>query len=629
MLPTDRPTTETGWSPQEGNVAESDRFLVEADPERGGSLVRLYDKSADRELLSAGEVGNELLAYGEYSAHPYYGEGPWHLVPDGRIEGTAASRAEVTLEQCSIGERLVVRGTALGCRYTQETTLWNGLDRIEFRTHLDGFSGEDTLFRVRFPVDVEGAMPVSGVAGAVVGRTFGFPSVDVAEVPFTLDYPAYDWFGLSRCLKVELGEDEARAISVAELVIPAGGEWGDLGDELAAALVKQGVTSTLSTDDDGRYGLIDLDSNLPDARISVGGPEMNRFSSAVLDSADPGLGSALRRRVSEGGSARVWVSAEAPLQKVWSANPDLRDPRALPTLIVAGDSPEATMAAVRQLLDDMGDGTVTVDEVGEGGVGTGRVVDYGVAVMNRGNPGFNVDPYGALHLSLMRSCSGWPSGIWIDPPRRTLPDGGNFQFQRWSHTFEYALTGFAGDWRSAGMPGMAQAYNRTFHVIEIDSHQGDLAEEASFLQIEPASVLLSALKPLGNPIASQAGADHDPRRGLLIRLQESGGRPTEATVRAFTPLSDAFRTDVLEEPGDPLPSEAEGVTVSLGGFEISGVGAVPGHSAGSPVSESRPTRSSHRARTAGFRRLLAAQQGSGAAWVPAGHGAGLASRNVD
>ena len=101
--------------------------------------------------------------------------------------------------------------------------------------------------------------------------------------------------------------------------------------------------------------------------------------------------------------------------------------------------------------------------------------------MNRGNPGFNVDPYGALHLSLMRSCSGWPSGIWIDPPRRTLPDGGNFQFQRWSHTFEYALTGFAGDWRSAGVPSMAQGYNRTFHVRELDNHQGDLAEEASFL----------------------------------------------------------------------------------------------------------------------------------------------------
>jgi alpha-mannosidase len=583
LLPTDRPGP--GWSPREGNIAESDRYLVEADPERGGSLVRLYDKRADRELLSAGEVGNELLAYGEYSTHPYYGEGPWHLVPDGRAEGTAASGAQVTVERCAIGERVTVLGTALGCRYTQETLLWNGLDRIEFRTHLDGFSGEDTLFRVRFPVDVEGAMPVSGVAGAVVGRTFGFPSVDVAEVPFTLDYPAYDWFGLSSCVKVELGEDEARAISVAEVVIPSGPDWGELGDELAAALVKQGVTSTVSTDDDGRYGLIDLDSNLPDARISVGGPEMNKFSAAALESADPGLGSGLRRRVSGGGSARVWVPAEAPLQKVWSANPDLRDPRALPALIVAGDTPESTAAAVRQLLDDLGDGTVTVDEVGVGGAGSGRVEDYGVAVMNRGNPGFNVDPYGALHLSMMRSCSGWPSGIWIDPPRRTLPDGGNFQFQRWSHTFEYALTGFAGDWRSAGIPGMAQAYNRPFHIREIEAHSGDLTEEASFLEIEPPSVLLSALKPLGNPMASQAGTEADPGQGLLVRLQESGGRPTEATVRAFIPLSDAFRTDVLEEQGDPLEGPEGGVAVSLGGFEIAGVGATPGNPPDPPVSE--------------------------------------------
>ena len=280
LLPTD--VSDRGWTLKEGNVAESDHYLIEADPNRGGALVRIYDKGNDRELLSAGEVGNELLAYGEYSTHPYYGEGPWHLIPNGRADGTASSGAEVTVERCAIGERVTVVGTALGCRYTQEAVLWNGLDRIEFRTHLDGFSGEDTLFRVRFPVDVEGAMPVSGVAGAVVGRTFGFPSVDVAEVPFTLDYPAYDWFGLSRCLKVELGENEARAISVAEVVIPAGQDWGDIGDELAEALIKQGVTSTVSTDEDGRYGLIDFDSNLPDARISVGGPELNKFSAAAV-----------------------------------------------------------------------------------------------------------------------------------------------------------------------------------------------------------------------------------------------------------------------------------------------------------------------------------------------------------
>ena len=61
-----------------------------------------------------------------------------------------------------------------------------------------------------------------------------------------------------------------------------------------------------------------------------------------------------------------------------------------------------------------------------------------VAVFNRGVPSFAVDTDGTLHTSLMRSCTGWPSGTWIDPPRRTAPDGSNFQLQHWTHTFDYA-----------------------------------------------------------------------------------------------------------------------------------------------------------------------------------------------
>ena len=68
-------------------------------------------------------------------------------------------------------------------------------------------------------------------------------------------------------------------------------------------------------------------------------------------------------------------------------------------------------------------------------------------MLNRGVPGFAVDTEGTLHTSLMRSCTGWPSGMWIDPPRRTAPDGSNFQLQHWTHTFDYALVSGDGDWR--------------------------------------------------------------------------------------------------------------------------------------------------------------------------------------
>ena len=62
-----------------------------------------------------------------------------------------------------------------------------------------------------------------------------------------------------------------------------------------------------------------------------------------------------------------------------------------------------------------------------------------VALFNRGTPSGVVTPDGTLWMTLLRACSGWPSGVWIDGDRRTAPDGSSFAWQHWSHTFSYAL----------------------------------------------------------------------------------------------------------------------------------------------------------------------------------------------
>ena len=101
------------------------------------------------------------------------------------------------------------------------------------------------------------------------------------------------------------------------------------------ALVRAGVTATSTTAGRPRYGDLAVDSNLPDARIALGGPDENPFTAAVLAGADPAYAAELRRQ-SNAGEVRLWVPAEADLAQQWVPGADLRGARTLPVLIIAG-----------------------------------------------------------------------------------------------------------------------------------------------------------------------------------------------------------------------------------------------------------------------------------------------------
>lgn len=451
------------------------------DPKRGGCVSRLT--VGGRELLQAGRVGNELLVYEEYPAHPRYHEGPWHLVPNGAVTGSASTPAtSVRSETSALGERITVTGTVGPVRYTQTLTLWHGVDRLDGVTHIDAFDGADRLLRLRWPVRVPGALPVSEVANAVIGRGFGLIDVDSAEHPWTLDNPANNWFALSSTARVRLPDGD-RALGIAEIVTPDGAGAKDL----AVALVKAGVTSTCSAAPGARYGDLAVDSNLPDVRIALGGPDENPFTAEVLTGE---YADAFAAQLAATGRARLWVPAESPLEKVWVPGADLRAAHALPVLVVAGEG------AVDDLVADLDDATI---EVTHGGPLTEPPLDdYTVALVNQGVPGFAVDSGGALHLSLMRSCTGWPSGVWIDPPRRTHPDGSTFQQQHWTHSFDYTLMAGPGDWRAQSLVPRAHDVNHPLRAVRGEG--AGRPQTRSFLAVEPSGqVVLSALKPTGTP----------------------------------------------------------------------------------------------------------------------------------
>ncbi len=239
-------------------------------------------------------------------------------------------------------------------RFTQESVLWDGADLVDFRTHVDGSIGQDRLLRVRFGFDVPGGLPVYQTGLSVIGRPLGQTEVDVAEHGFTLDNPAHEWFGIGSAVRVALtaadGERRVRAIGVAEVIAPAGPVSDAFAprDPLAGrgarkavrallvALARQGVTATCSVPQGPRYGSIELDSNFPDVRISLGGRAENAFTSAVLDAADPAIAAEFDRQLAGTGAARVWVPGSGTPEQTFGPGADVRGLADLPVLVVAG-----------------------------------------------------------------------------------------------------------------------------------------------------------------------------------------------------------------------------------------------------------------------------------------------------
>ncbi|GLZ02783.1 alpha-mannosidase [Actinomadura sp. NBRC 104412] len=536
-----------GWTalPDEGRAAPvtvaNQAFEVTADPARGGALTSIRALRDGLELLRSGGLGGEFVLQREHPTHPVWGEGPWHLLPAGPGTGSGdggAGNAVVRAEECAVGRRVVTETSLGGLRITGEVLLWDGVGRVDFRSRVHGSIGSDHLLRVRFDLNVPGGRPVSEVGFGAIGRPFGFPDADAAEDLWTLDNPAHTWTALGSTARIALtGDDGTRhehAIGVAEVVAADDPQAAGEVRAVLAALAAQGVTATRTLPEGPRYGALDVDSNLPDVRIVLGGPETNPFAEEVLEGADP----AYREALADHG--RVLVPPARPLSEVWRPGADLRGTRDLPVLIVSGD-----LAAFR---DDLADATIEVRHSGALADADGALAGYSVALLNAGTPGTVTTTGGTINLNLMRSCSTWPSGVWIDGPLRTAPDGSSLSWQHWSHTFRYSLVAGEGDWRTAGFVQAGQEFNHDLLARETTSHLGGLPPSAGLVTVRPGNVVLSALKPSGNPLAAGRDGAQDPLDGLTVRLHETTGRATTARIELLTGIAEAEVTDLLEAP---------------------------------------------------------------------------------
>ncbi|WP_436500460.1 NEW3 domain-containing protein [Actinokineospora sp. HUAS TT18] len=528
------------WAVGDGTAISNEFFEVAADGQRGGGFSRIREVVSGRELLSG--LGNELRVYDEYPQHPEFGEGPWHLVPTGAVISSADTVAEVRVETCAIGSRIVVSGQIGDISYEQRATLWRGVDRLDLRTRVLDFTGQDKLLRVKFPLDIPGARPVSEVGGAVIARGFALPESDSATAPWTLDNPANTFFGLSSTASLRLNESRV-AIAVAEVIVPEIADAAKWARELVVALARVGVTATTSTAAGARYGWLHVDSNLPDVRFVLGGPDENPIAAEVIDRAGPAYHDELKRGLDSRGATSLFIPADTSVEQAWVPNADLRDVRALPVVVIAGRDAESLAAEIARVAGEFAERTSADIAVVETGPTT-PLDDHTVGLLSYGVPGFAVDPAGALHLSLMRSCTGWPSGVWLDPPLRRAPDGTSFQLQHWTHDFDYALVSGAGDWRAADLVARGHAFSTPLLARVVEPHDGELPAEHALLTVTPERrVQVQTVKQAGNPSATGGRADTP---GVTLRLVETTGRPVTATVDSAFGWSDGHHADLLE-----------------------------------------------------------------------------------
>jgi alpha-mannosidase len=158
---------------------------------------------------------------------------------------------------------------------------------------------------------------------------------------------------------------------------------------------------------------------------------------------------------------------------------------------------------------------------------TDRGGDHGVTLLNDSKYGFSFEQ-NVLRMSLVRG------------PRRGYPDTP----EMWSdqsdeplvgiHHVKYALVPHRGGWQALAPTRLGVAYNAPLLVQFEPAHAGELGRTFSALNVEPANVVVEAVKKA------------EDSNELIVRLYETGGKAADSVLSFNRAPQAARETDMLE-----------------------------------------------------------------------------------
>ncbi|HEX9007021.1 MAG TPA: glycoside hydrolase family 38 C-terminal domain-containing protein, partial [Bacteroidota bacterium] len=175
--------------------------------------------------------------------------------------------------------------------------------------------------------------------------------------------------------------------------------------------------------------------------------------------------------------------------------------------------------------------------------------ETGLMIANRGLREYEIlrqDGKTSIAITLLR-CVGWLSRDDLSTRQGAagpVVETPGAQMQG-VHSFEYSVIPHSGSWSAA----MEQGYwfARPMAALWTGRHQGKLGPSLSFLSLSPRSVLISAVKRA-----------EDGTGDVIVRANNNLGEPASSSLKALFPVAAAFRTNLAEEPGQPIAIDPDG-----------------------------------------------------------------------
>jgi len=167
--------------------------------------------------------------------------------------------------------------------------------------------------------------------------------------------------------------------------------------------------------------------------------------------------------------------------------------------------------------------------------------EYGVSIFTDSKYGYDIHG-NRMRITLLRS------------PKSPDPTA-----DRGKHFLRYAVFPHRGDWRQAGTVQMARNFTTPLYTHWLESGGSELPAEKSFVRVQPARVVLAALK------RAEDG------NGWIFRFYESQGRPAAVDVQVWKKINSAEEVNMMEQGIGPVSFRGNQLHFTVKRFETKSV----------------------------------------------------------